>query len=192
MFESPDPETSQIPCQESPVSRSGGGPPGTRAVRVGAEDFHCPTFVHRVGHGWQLRFKRVPSMYFADATHGGPGPSLRAAAAARAQQLPDVEAMRRAVSEAPRDRSLGVHEQARKLLKTGVVGVYLLVRHDRRGRTISYSLSISCPGQKSRSLYVGTDSTLRARLPAKLEEARALREQWVEQLAASKAMRRDG
>lgn len=42
-----------------------------RTVRIGDGDFACPSFVHRVRHGWQLRFKRVPSAYFADSTYGG-------------------------------------------------------------------------------------------------------------------------
>jgi hypothetical protein len=169
-----------------------GWPQEARTVRVGDDDFACPSFVHRVRQGWQLRFRRVPSTYFADSAYGGTARALQAAVAARAQQLPAIEAMREAVAATPRERALGEREQSRKALKTGVVGVYLIPHRQRRSRTMQYTLMISCPGQKTQRLHVGTDATWQARFEVKLREAWALRERMVEQRMASKAAARHG
>lgn len=90
----------------------------------------------------------------------------------------------------PRERCLGEREQSRKALKTGVVGVCLIAETRHRTRTTQYLLAVTCPGQKSRRLYVGTESTWQGRFDAKLREAKAIRERYVERRAAEKAVAR--
>jgi len=147
-----------------------------KITTVEGKSYPCPTYLVRVGNGWQVRLPEQSSVWFRDGKYGGAKKAYKKALKFLQEKGPITGL----------DFPFASSERKTKKRPTGTPGVFLCEKYPKGKNITEFQLQIRVPGVPIRTLYVGTTNTWEDRYPAKLEEAKALREDFLAKAAGAR------